>query len=136
MVDQDEAFFYHHDAKGQLDGMLIIHVDDFLVSGTKDFLAQVANSLKEGFDFGRIEEERFKYTGINIQQQENKSILIDQIEYIKEIEELKFESKKIGFLNDQEQKQYKSLTGKLLWAAEITRPDISFDVRIHANHNH
>ena len=42
---------------------------------------------------------------------------------------MKLESNKIGFLNDQEQKQYKSLTGKLLWAAEITRPDISFDVR-------
>ena len=56
----------------------------FLVSGNKDFLAKVANSWKERYDFGRIEEERFKYTGINIQQQEDKSILIDQIEYIKE----------------------------------------------------
>ena len=36
MLDQDEAFFVHHDKNGRLDGLVIIHVDDFLVSDTQD----------------------------------------------------------------------------------------------------
>ena len=129
MVDQDEAFFYHHDDEGNLDGLFILHVDDFLVSGKKGFLENLEDHLTKRFDFGKMVESNFKYTGVKIEQKPNKAIYVDQIDYIKEIEELNFGTNKVGVVNEDEQKRYRSLTGQLLWAAEVTRLDISFNVR-------
>ena len=129
MVEQDEAFFYHHDDEGNLDGLFILHVDDFLVSGKKGFLENLEDHLTKRFDFGKMVESNFKYTGVKIEQKPNKAIYVDQIEYIKEIEELNFGTNKVGVVNEDEQKRYRSLTGQLLWAAEVTRLDISFNVR-------
>ena len=42
---------------------------------------------------------------------------------------MSFDTNKIGFLNEEEQKKYRSLTGQLLWASEVTRLDVAFDVR-------
>ena len=129
MVDQDEAFFYHHDEEGNLDGLFILHVDDFLVSEKKEFLENLGKHLTERFVFGKMVESNFKYTGVKIEQKQNKGIYVDQVDYIKDIEELNFGTNKVGVINEDEQKRYRSLTGQLLWEAEVTRLDISFNVR-------
>ena len=66
MADNDEALFYHHDKNGNLDGLLILHVDDFLVSGSESFLTNLPNHLMKRFDFSKMERTVFQYTGVDI----------------------------------------------------------------------
>ena len=57
----DDAFFYRI-KKDCLDGICILHVDDFLISGSKEFHKEVARKLKGRFTFGKVEVESFKFT--------------------------------------------------------------------------
>ena len=38
ILDGDEAFFFRHDEKGNLEGMVSSHVDDFILAGSDKFL--------------------------------------------------------------------------------------------------
>ena len=59
-VSGDEAFFYMHNEKGELMGLCILHVDDFLIAGNQDFHDKVAEQLCSRFTIGKIETENFK----------------------------------------------------------------------------
>ena len=125
----DDALFYLIE-DGKLIGMCNLHVDDFLIGGTPDFLNRIERKLKGRFTFGKIELQKFKYTGLNIEQNEE-GIFIDQNEYIqsiKPIEIVKCKDKNEK-LSAKKFKEYRALTGQLSWAAENTRPDIAYDVR-------
>ena len=77
----DEAMFTMRKG-GSLIGICILHVDDFLVSGTDKFLEDLAKKLKGRFTFGRIDSEQFKFTGLNIKQDEDFTIHVDQEDFI------------------------------------------------------
>ena len=125
----DEAFF-HYQKDGKLLGLCILHVDDFLIGGTSSFLQNIQKKLQGRFKFGKIEIEKFKFTGLNIQQKDD-AIFIDQDDYIKSLEPITVEkvANKDEKLSTKKFKEYRRLTGQLSWASENTRPDISFDVR-------
>ena len=57
-----------------------MHVEDFLVAGNSNFLWALDRKLKGRFKFGKVENNRFKFTGLNIEQQ-GYTILLDQIEF-------------------------------------------------------
>ena len=125
----DEAFFYIL-KDGKLIGMCLIHVDDFLVAGNDIFFKLVQDKLEKRFTFGKIECRSFKFTGLNIRETKD-GIMVDQNEYIQSLQPIKIDK-----LNDKDEKlpknkfkEYRALTGQLSWAAELTRPDISFDAR-------
>ena len=129
-VSGDDAFFTMV-KNGRLLGSCILHVDDFLVgSGSEEFDRLLNSRLKGRFTFGRIESGQFKFTGLKIEQKKDK-ILVDQIEFIQSLNEIAV--KRIGpkdeKLNTEELKDFRKLTGQLSWAAQNTRPDLSFDVR-------
>ena len=134
-ISGDEALF-HMIEDGKLVGMCILHVDDFLVGGTNEFLKALSNKLKGRFTFGKTESGSFKYTGLNIEQKED-GIYVDQIEYIESIKpiDIKRVGDKDSKLDKDEFKQYRALTGQLSWAAGNTRPDLAFDVRDLATRN-
>ena len=130
-VSGDEACFSMV-KDGQLVGLCILHVDDFLVAGKPSFLSALDNQLKGRFKFGKVETDRFKFTGLNIEQQDS-LILVDQIDFINGIKPIfspRAGKKNSGEkLNKQETKLYRGLTGQLGWAADNTRPDLAYDVR-------
>ena len=129
MLSGDDAlFFYQKD--GKLLGLCILHVDDFLIGGTATFLQSIQKKLLGRFKFGKIENEKFKFTGLNIQQNKNE-IVIDQDDYVKSLEPISIDkaSNKDEKLSMKKFKEYRRLTGQLSWASENTRPDIYFDVR-------
>ena len=136
-VSGDEAFFSMM-KDGKLVGLCILHVDDFLVAGNSNFLRALDRKLNGRFKFGKVESNRFKFTGLNIEQQEY-TILVDQIEFINGIKPIfsprtgkKSSDEK---LNKEEMKLYRGLTGQLSWAADNTRPDLAYDVRELATRN-
>ena len=73
---------------GELSGICILHVDDFLLGGNTYFFSLVESKLIGRFTFGKIEVENFKFTGLNIQQTQE-GILVDQNEYIQSIKPIK-----------------------------------------------
>ena len=135
-VSGDDAVFSKHDTEGNLTGMCILHVDDFLVGGTEAFEKLLNLKLKRRFTFGRTETGSFKFTGLNIEQKKS-GISVDQIEFIQSLKPI--QCNRVGSknekLNQTEFKAYRGLTGQLSWAAQNTRPDIAYDARDLATRN-
>ena len=134
-VSGDDAFFYLT-IDGKLSGLCILHVDDFLLGGNTEFYKLIQRSLIGRFTFGKIEIEKFKFMGLNIQQTTD-GILVDQNEYIqsiKPIEIVKVADKDMK-LSNEKFAQYRALTGQLIWASENTRPDLAFDARSLSTRN-
>ena len=127
----DPAVFIWHQ-NGALKGILCAHVDDFLFGGTQEFLDSVINPVREKFLVGSEYITAFRYLGLNIQQLDDHSILIDQISYINMIKEIDVKKERKAMkdtpLNNIERKKLKTLIGQLSWAAGQTRPDLAFDL--------
>ena len=74
------------------------------------------------------EDDKFRYTGIDIKKVEN-GIEISMDEYAESLEEIKIrEGKTDEELNRDEMRVLRKYVGKLNWLATNTRPDIA----IHA----
>ena len=86
--------------------------------------------MKERFTFGKTEEKKFKFTGLNIEET-NDGILVDQNDYIQSLQPIKIDklAGKEEKLSKEKFAEFRGLTGQLSWAAENTRPDLSFDAR-------
>ena len=134
-VSGDEAVF-HMIKDGILIGLCLLHVDDFLVGGSPEFHELLGRRLQGRFTFGKIEEQKFKFTGLNIEQTKE-GIFVDQIDFIKALEPIttKRVANKDEKLNTNEFKSYRGITGQLAWAASNTRPDLANDVRDLATKN-
>ena len=131
----DDAMFYHM-TNGKLSGLCALHVDDFLTGGTLEFEKLLDRKLQGGFKFGKIELQKFKFTGLNIKPDRD-SIYRDQIDYIQSLAPIQTPrvADKNEKLSPSEFKDYRALTGQLSWAAENSRPDLSYDVRELATRN-
>ena len=107
-----------------------------LTGGSKKFEDILDKKLQGRFMIGKIQLQKFKFTRLNIEQTAE-GIFIDQIDYINSI--LPITMNRVGpkdeKLTDKEFKAYRALTGQLSWAAENSRPDLSFDVRFLATKN-
>ena len=68
-VSGDDEFFTMN-KDGDLFRMTVLHVDDFLVAGNPQFVKTMSSTLKKIFTFGKTEFDRFKFTGLNIEQTE------------------------------------------------------------------
>ena len=65
----------------------MLHVDDFLIAGTKRFFNSVVKELTKNFEAGKICKSNFKYIGLNIEQKED-GIRIQQHQYIDELDDI------------------------------------------------
>ena len=135
-VSGDDAFFTMN-RNGKLYGMTVLHVDDFLVAGSPEFLSRLSTQLEKRFTFGRTEFTKFKFTGLNIEQTAD-GIYVDQVDYIRNIQPIssfRMDAHSESNLTKTEFKACRGLTGQLNWAAECTRPDLAFDVRYLSTRN-
>ena len=115
----------------KLEGILCAHVDDFLYGGSEEFNKNVIQPLHSIFTVGSEYCDSFKFLGLNLKQS-NDCIMLNQIGYIDELEEVKLDKsrkeEKNCLLTPSELKNMRSLIGQLGWIAGQTRPDILFDV--------
>lgn len=133
MTKCDPAIFCWHDPANQLQGLIAVHVDDFLWAGNICFKETVIPKLRETFKIGNEESSNFKYLGLDIHQN-NKDVYIDQNNYINSLSLIKIEQtrKDDELLSKKEQDELRSRIGQFLWISSQTRPDISYDVCILA----
>ena len=137
MCIYDKALFYYS-INNKLSGLILMHVDDFIFCGSQKFLNEVLRPLKLKYDISKHETDLFKYIGIEIVQ-DNLGIVLNQNQYIHCVEQVHVKSTRQEEpeenLTKEEQTQYLSLLGKISWLAQITRPDLKYDVYQYAKHN-
>ena len=123
----DKAVFTY---RGQnLEGVIIVHVDDMLFFGSERFLSKVMDPFKRVFKISREETETFKYVGIKIDQTKD-SIYLDQKDYL---ESMKTEllpkeamKDKFRYVDAKEQLIFKRGVGQLGWLSGLSKPEMSF----------
>ncbi|CAC5368587.1 unnamed protein product [Mytilus coruscus] len=126
----DLAVFVKHTDQ-RLSGIICCHVDDFLQSGDEQF-EEVMRKLRTRFVAGKIEEKNFSYVGSQIHQ--NKSgIILDHSTYMKKIDNTTIEPSRAAMkqdvLNTSEQTLYRKLIGQINLAVQVSRPDLSFEMK-------
>ena len=131
----DEATYFYR-INNKLEGIIVLHVDDFLVLGSDLFLSTVVENIKKKFKFSKMFKNKFRFCGVDINITDD-GILMDQNEYVNSINEIPIDKSEDPErpLTKQEFKLYRGATGKLIWLNEITRPDLSFDSLSLSFHN-
>ena len=127
----DSGLFYIQDDKGELLGIIGLHVDDFIHCGNDFFNKKVLPSVMKEFTVGKSESHAFMYTGFMINQDEE-GITLDQTAYVDGIEIPKLDAKRL-MQTDQEMTSeeltlLRKMTGQLNWTVRATRPDLSFNM--------
>ena len=106
-------------------------MDDFIWCGVHEFENTVISDLRSTFRVGKEETACFQYLGLQLQQS-LMGISLDQYHYIDNLKEIDISGIKNQDLtsstNDHLKDELRSKVGQLLWVANQTRPDISFDV--------
>ena len=113
--------------KGNLIGQVAIHVDDFIITGKKNFIDHVIEMIKDKLKISKTERGKFRFTGIDVEQTEE-GIQISMEDYANSIQQIPIFRKDSDNspLTPAEQKIYRKYVGKLLWLSENVRPDLAF----------
>ena len=61
----------------KLEGIIVLHVDDFLIAGTMAFYEYVIKQLTANFEAGKICKSQFDYIGLSIHHSDD-GILVNQ----------------------------------------------------------
>ena len=123
-MQTDEAFYYKV-SSGKLRGMVLLHVDDFLMSGDDKFCKETTEMFESHLTVSKVEDNEFRYCGLDIKIEETK-LEVSMEEYTLSLEEWPVrEGKKREHLNKDELKVFRKITGKISWLAMNCRPDLS-----------
>ena len=110
------------------DGILGLHVDDGLCGGNQRF-QEVIDRLEAKYPFGTKRMQQFVFTGIEMNQNVDKSITLSQANYVKNIDPIKVSLERRrnedSTVTESERQDLRALIGSLQYAAVHTRPDIS-----------
>ena len=108
----DKCIFTYH-VDGELCGIFVSHVDDFLIAGNEEFQKKIIQAIKEKFNISKHELGMFAYVGLEVNQSPQ-GILISQRQCLSKITPAEFNQTKKGrALSESEIKKYRSLLGKL-----------------------
>ena len=109
-------------------GVIGMHVDDGLCGGDEYFAEQLAK-LEAVFPFGSKKYQNFVFTGVEMIQQHDKSIILSQEKYVTKIEPIHIKSERKQQIdlniNAEEKLELRAIIGSLQYAAVNTRPDLS-----------
>lgn len=60
----DKALFRWYSGNGNLEGIFVMHVDDFLFAGTKAFVLSVIDPIVNKYKVGKRQVDNFCYVGL------------------------------------------------------------------------
>ena len=129
-VPHEAASYVLNGEKGDLLGMVIVHVDDLLWTGG----TEIEGKMKEvcsTYNFGKIEKDQFKYCGRDVKK-DDKGIhvscpsLIDRVKpiYLSADQRKQKEVK----VPEEIRAQLRSIIGSLAWLVRVCRPDLAYAV--------
>ena len=125
----DQAVFVWHNSSGDLEGIMVIHVDDFLYGGTETFKSNIIEKVHQAFTVGTEESSGMKYLGLMVSQTRN-GIHLSTSGYCHSLKEIDLGD--TGTNRDRpllptEKTCLKQLSGQINWIATHSRPDCAFD---------
>ena len=125
----DPCVFLLWDSKHQKpQGILGIHVDDGLCGGNENFHEKV-RLLEKKYPFGSRKIGSFTFTGIELHQGTDKSIVLSQSSYIRKIPAIQIspqrKDQETAVVSEIERQQLRGLIGSLQFASVNTRPDLA-----------
>ncbi|KAJ8050059.1 hypothetical protein HOLleu_03109 [Holothuria leucospilota] len=134
----DPAVFYWCQSTGEVYGILVCHVDDFIWGGNRQFL-EVISKIRSIFSISKECDTAFKYCGIEIVSHGD-VFYLDQEAYTNALSTIDIgvsrSSDITAELSEHEKHTLRSKIGQLLWLAHQSRPDILFDgTRVSNNVN-
>lgn len=113
---------------GQIAGILGVHVDDGLGGGNEYFQSKI-NLLEKKYPFGSKKSQSFTFTGIELTQQGDNSIVMNQSKYINRIPAIHIDinrkNQNQAPVTEAERLSLRGLVGSLQYAAVNTRPDLA-----------
>ena len=119
--------YYHDETKGP-SGILGVHVDDGLCGGDEHFQAAI-HELEKKFPFGAKKSQQFVFTGIEMNQLNDHSIVMSQEKYITKINPIHIQPERKAQLElpvtERERQDLRALIGSLQYASVNTRPDLA-----------
>ena len=108
-------------------GVIGMHVDDGLCGGDSDFEA-LLRKLESKYAFGSHKTGTFTYTGIEMSQKGDGSVIMSQSACVRAVNPIKIslerKSQPDSPITDTERHQLRALIGSLQYAAVNTRPDL------------
>ena len=84
---------FYYLKEGKLEGIILIHVDDYLTAGTHFFKEEVVDCLRQKYVFGKVSKRDFTFTGIHIFQNDKMEIFLDHRKYINNLPMFDYENK-------------------------------------------
>ena len=107
---------------------MLFHVDDFLSCGDKIFNDDIMVKIRSIFTFGKISQNNFIFTGLQIVQNDKKEIFVNQFDYADKMQIFQYQNQSLWkLLEYEENRMIRKTTGQLSWLASQTRPDLAFD---------
>ena len=127
----DPSLFFRRDKAGNVCGILVSHIDDFLHCGTAGFQEHVVDKLTKRFIAGKQENKDFLYVGYQVIESDD-GIKLNQTEYIQSIDTHQVpdarSARKTDSLSTTEKTMLRSMVGSLNWAVQGSRPDAAFEM--------
>ena len=138
----DPAVFMLRNPTGKLVGLMIVHVDDVMVSHDGSlFASEVVDQLRKRFPFGTWQRVCEESSGVSYCGKEIKAITRDGEEIITlaqngfidgRLEQMDVPLARRAQLDDcaspEERTNYRSIVGSLQWVVTQSRPDMAFEV--------
>ena len=116
---------------GKLEGLVCIHVDDFLYCGTEFFNEYVYEKISMQFNIGSSSLGAIKYVGLNIVSSSDGKCTIDQNQYSSILQPVIISKARMNNskseLTIKEKAEFRAAVGQLNWIATQTRPEIAFE---------
>jgi hypothetical protein len=111
-----------------LHGIIGTHVDDGICGGDEFFHKQL-QKLREVLPFGAFKQRKFTFTGIQLEQLPDYSIVASQKDYIYAIPALEIGKHRRNLpeqeANESEKSSLRAIIGSLQYAVTPTRPDLA-----------
>ena len=86
-VSRNTALFTMH-IEGKLVGLVCSHVDDLLMAGDKNFKMFLSDKILKIFKFSKVEWNKFKYLGCEVEKLINGDFSLNQNSYIQNLKEV------------------------------------------------
>lgn len=113
-----------------LQGVLILHIDDFMYCGANIF-EDTVSKLTVRFTAGNLSEKNFRYVGFDIGQKSD-CVIVDQSEFVNQLNIVHLDPDRLlnknENLSEKETTEFRSQIGKCSWAVRGSRPDFCFEI--------
>ena len=125
----DECLYRKVDKKGDLIGLVIIHVDDFVYNGTDEFVKDLEALVHRELTVSKVDKKSLRFCGVDYTQTKD-GVLASMEDYSESIQEypakLLNKEKKTKELDAEQKSVLRGLAGQINWLAQICRPDLAY----------